>query len=214
MCYKKKQTKSIKEVEKRFNANVKDKASFQTGIVSGFDYPKMPIITNDASGLVQFSHWGLIPSWAQDHTIRQYTLNARIETLHEKPSFKEVTSQRCLVIADGFYEWKWLTKSGSEKEQHLITLPNNNLYAFAGLWNEWYDSKTDVFLHSYTIVTTQASPFMESIHNTKKRMPIILKPEDENKWLTGTDIETFRFPYEVPLTSSIIHKEGQQFRLF
>jgi len=121
-------------------------------------------------------------------------LNARIETLNEKPSFKDVIQNRCLIIADGFYEWQWLTKSGSRKQKYLITLPKEELFAFAGLYSEWTDSEGAV-LNSYTMVTTQANELMSEIHNTKQRMPIILKQEDEQHWLNGEDYNGFKFPY-------------------
>jgi len=95
--------------------------------------PKTPVIAHNKPGTIQPFTWGLIPFWLKDNTIQQYTLNAKIETLAEKPPFKNAINNRCLVIADGFYEWQWLDQKGRSKQKYLITLPNNALFAFGGI---------------------------------------------------------------------------------
>jgi putative SOS response-associated peptidase YedK len=95
------------------------------------------------------------------------------------------TSKRCLVLADGFYEWKWLDPKGKSKQKYLLTLPDNKAFAFAGLWNTWTNRNTGETLNTYTIITTAANELMSEIHNTKKRMPVILNPEAEKNWLDG-----------------------------
>ena len=132
MCYQTRLIKKREEILERFNAEIDalneyDPAEF----CNAFDFPKTPVLTDREPKKIQLFHWGLIPSWSQDNTIRKYTLNARIETLNEKRSFKEVVQNRCLIIADGFYEWQWLTKNGSKKQKFLITseatLPARNI---------------------------------------------------------------------------------------
>ena len=116
---------------------------------------------------------------AKDTNIRKSTLNARLETIDQKPSFKPSLSKRCLVLADGFFERKWLDPKGKSKQKYLLTLPGEEAFAFAGLWNAWTNKSTEEVLNTYTIITTAANELMSEIHNTKKRMPVILNPETE-----------------------------------
>ena len=112
-------------------------------------------------------------------------MNAKLETLSEKPSFKNSLNKRCLVIADGFYEWKWLDAKGRQKQKYLLSLPNDEPFAFAGLWSEWKNQLTEEKISTYTLITTEANALMSEIHNTKKRMPIIVAKEHETDWLKG-----------------------------
>ncbi len=143
--------------------------------------PTQPIlaIPNDSKNAADFFIWGLIPSWAKDPTIGQRLINARAETLGEKPSFRGAFKyKRCLILADGFYEWK--TVPGSKtKIPHFIFLKNRALFAFAGLWDEWH-SPDGGSLRSATIITTEPNELMTTIHN---RMPVILHPSDYTRWL-------------------------------
>ena len=139
------------------------------------------------------------------------TLNARIETIEEKPAFKDVVSQRCLVIANGFYEWQWLDSKGKNKIKYEIGLENDELFAFAGLYSNWINKETGEVKNTFTIVTTEANQLMSKIHNIKKRMPIILKREDEEKWLHNLPIKNVAFPYEVKLVAKEI---SENYRLF
>jgi putative SOS response-associated peptidase YedK len=96
-------------------------------------------------------HWGLIPAWAKDNSIRKNTLNAKIETISEKPSYRNSANNSCLILTDGFYEWQWLDDKGKNKQKYLFTLPNNETFEFAGLWNEWVDkSKGEIFKTYYS----------------------------------------------------------------
>lgn len=195
MCYQTKITKQKEEIAQRFKVDISNLKLFNpTEFCSAFDYPKTPVITNANPTKAQLFNWGLIPSWSQNNSIRNYTLNARIETLAEKSSFKDVIQNRCLIIANGFYEWQWLTKSGSKKQKYVITLPNEDMFAFAGIFTEWTDFNNKK-INTYTIITTQANELMSEIHNNKQRMPVILKQEDEQYWLQGKNYEAFKFPY-------------------
>ena len=130
--------------------------------------------------------WGLVPSWAKDQSFGARMINARSESVHEKPSFRSsFKHQRCLVPADGFIEW---AKEGKEKIPHYIQLKTQGLAAFAGIWSEW--KKQEPHLITYSIITTQANDLLLPIH---ERMPVILSPQDYSSWLDPkTDQEVLR----------------------
>lgn len=202
MCFHSKQTKLALEVENRFNASIERKELFQSQEnINGFNFGKNPIITDEKPNIIQHYNWGFIPSWAKDDEIKKMTLNARIETIDEKPSFRNSINKRCLVIANGFYEWQWLDSKGKNKIKYEIGIGNDDLFAFAGLYSQWINNSTGEIKDTYTIVTTQANDLMAEIHNTKKRMPIILKREDENKWLNHNPINEYALPYQVNLVA-------------
>jgi putative SOS response-associated peptidase YedK len=143
--------------------------------------PTQPIlaIPNDDRNLADFFIWGLVPSWAKDVTIGSRLINARAETLAEKPSFRgSLKYKRCLIPADGFYEWQARTGSKT-KVPHFISMKDHRPFAFAGLWDEW-QSPDGGIIRSATIITTEPNELMAGIHN---RMPAILPPERYDDWL-------------------------------
>ena len=123
--------------------------------------------------------WGLIPAWAKDESIGNRMINARAESLAEKPSFKRLlNSKRCLVIADGFYEWK--SEPGSKQKTPMyITLEDDEPFTFAGLWDTWHNPAGEA-LQTCTIITTDPNEVMASIHN---RMPVIIPSAAREEWL-------------------------------
>ena len=134
-------------------------------------------ILSNGSAHLDLLLWGLIPSWAKDASIGSKMINARAETLAEKPSFKRLLrSKRCLIVADGFYEWK---KENGGKTPMYITLKNGAPFAFAGLWDHWR-SPDGQELRTCTIVTTQPNEVVAPIHD---RMPAILLPDARQMWL-------------------------------
>jgi len=163
----------------------------------------MPVIIK-GKNQIQFYEWGLIPHWAKDDSIKKYTLNARVESLSDKPSFREAITQPCLIPATGFYEWQWMDEKGKEKQKYLIQSTSSQLFSFAGLYANWIEKNTGEIRNTFTILTTQANELMAEIHNKKKRMPIILKPDDEAAWLAGADFKQFAFPYETDLQAFLI----------
>lgn len=212
MCFHSKQSKSATEVQNRFKAVIDNPIEFKAqNHINGFDFPKTPVILDEKPDIITHLNWGLIPSWSKDEEIRKYTLNAKIETLEEKPSFKNSINKRCLVIANGFYEWQWLDTKGKNKVKYEIGVENEELFTFAGLYSEWVNNITGEIRKTYSIVTTEANPLMAEIHNIKKRMPVILKPEDEQKWLEHSSVDNFKFPYEVKLVAK---KESDLYVLF
>lgn len=139
-----------------------------------------PVIRRHPDGrlLMHEIQWGLIPSWAKDGTGGAKLINARSETVAEKPSFRAAFGRRrCLVPADGFYEWK--KPEPKVREPWRITLNDQQIFAFAGLWERWQDA-AGVSIDSYTIITTDAAPTIADIHH---RMPVILKDVDHAQWL-------------------------------
>ena len=103
----------------------------ENAIYNGFTYPKCPVVSSENTKLIKHYQWGLIPFWAKDDSIKAYTLNAKIETIKEKPSFKGCIKNRCLVIVDGFYEWQWLDPKGKknkiiEKTNKKTTMPTKS----------------------------------------------------------------------------------------
>ena len=133
------------------------------------------VVEEDEKRKLELLRWGLIPSWAKDPAIGNKMINARAETVSEKPSFRKAFKvRRCLILADGFYEWQ---KTDSGKQPYHIKMQDDSPFAFAGLWETWRDGEE---IRSCTIITTDANDLMGEIHH---RMPVILQPEDYDMWL-------------------------------
>ena len=145
---------------------------------------RVAVVPNNGDKSVEFFQWGLIPSWAKDPKIGNRMINARAETLAEKPSFRTAYKRRrCLVLTDGFYEWK--AEPGSKtKTPFYIRLKSEKPFAFAGLWEAWSPNIDDDPLLSCTIITTSPNALMETIH---RRMPVILEPDGYDQWLDPSD---------------------------
>ncbi|MFW9816223.1 MAG: SOS response-associated peptidase [Candidatus Thorarchaeota archaeon] len=138
--------------------------------------------------------WGLVPSWADDISIGNRLINARAESIATKPSFRAAfKKRRCLIISDGFYEWQ---KVGKVKKPIHVRLKNREPFAFAGLYEYWNKTKSGKSLQTCTIITTSPNRLMKSIHH---RMPVILRPEFEDKWLNpeakAEELEAMLQPY-------------------
>ena len=132
------------------------------------------------TGQVEFFHWGLIPSWAKDPKIGNRMINARSETLSEKPSFRNAYKRRrCLILADGYYEWKQIPGDRS-KQPVYIRLKSQKPFALAGLWEVWQTDGMDEPLRSCTIITCPPNVMLEEIHH---RMPVILPQDAYTEWL-------------------------------
>jgi putative SOS response-associated peptidase YedK len=147
--------------------------------------PSQPVavIPNTGDNSLFMYKWGLIPSWSKDPAIGDRMINARAESLAEKPSFRNAyRRRRCLILADGFYEWKQ-SPSLKSKQPIYIRLNDDRPFAFAGLWELWH-SPDGSEIRSCTIITTQPNSLLEPIHN---RMPVILHPEAYNQWLSPDD---------------------------
>lgn len=153
-------------------------------ITSGFANPQLPIVTSQG---ITFAQWGLIPSWTLDQSqaneIKTKTLNAVGETVFEKKSYKHsILSKRCILPVNGFLDWRHL---GKEKYPYLVKATPNLIFSLGCIYDFWKDDMTGTTIQSFSIITTPANLLMEKIHNTKKRMPLILNPHDEKNWINS-----------------------------
>ena len=190
----------IVEIEKAFEANFTEPELYTPQKeINGFDFLPNPVITDVSPEEILFYNWGLIPFWSKNDHLKKSTLNARIESLDEKPAYRNSVNNRCLVIANGFYEWQWMDEKGKKKQKYLITSAREEIFAFAGIYSHWDDPVGGKRLSSYSIVTTSANELMSEIHNNKQRMPVVLHPGDHSAWLKGAPHKKFAFPYEVDL---------------
>jgi putative SOS response-associated peptidase YedK len=141
-------------------------------------------IRNDPEGereLVML-RWGLVPFWAKDPSIGNRMINARAETVAEKPSYRNAyRHRRCIVLADGFYEW---LRRGDVKTPYFISLASGQPFALAGLWENWTDKGTGESLQTTTLITTDANDFMAQLHH---RMPVVLEAKTATDWLAGSN---------------------------
>ena len=191
MCGRFTLTKDKEEIAERFEIHI-DPAMFSK-TYNAAPSQTLPIITNTAPEQASFHKWGLIPHWAKDESIGNKLINARGETLTEKPSFRDaVEKRRCLVLTDGFYEWR---RSGGEKQPYRITLADESLFTFAGLWESW-SAPNGRDVRTFTIITTEPNGLMKPIH---KRMPVMLTPENERVWISDEPLEKVLYllkPYD------------------
>ncbi len=156
---------------------------------NGFTHPELPVITGEDATVMK---WGLIPHWIKDEEsskkLAKMCLNARIETAADKPAFRDTVSkgQRCLIPASAFFEWRWEDEKGKEKTKFQIEHADTDLFYFGGLYSTWSNTESGEIIPTYTILTCKANEVMEQIHNTKKRMPTILRTDEEAElWLDG-----------------------------
>jgi len=173
--------------------------------VSGFSHPKMIIYTNKNPYSPTLSNWGLIPFWTRDqkqaNSIRTNTLNARGETIFEKPSFrKAANSNKCIIHIDGYYEHHHYK---GKTYPFFIFRKDQKPLSIAGLWDEWININTGEVLNSFSIITTKANQLMQKIHNNPKltegRMPVVINNEEEDQWLTAenkNDCLKYIIPFE------------------
>ena len=169
---------------------------------SGFAAPFLPVIASNEPDAIQLFEWGLIPFWVKDqiqaNKLKARTLNARSETVHDKPSFRHlIMRKRCLVLVDGFFEWHHHLK---KTFPYFIYMKDHRPFALAGIWDEWGHPDTDDNMQTFSIITTEANPLLAEIHNSKKRMPVILSHEDEDRWLdlglVREEVDELMSPYD------------------
>lgn len=173
------------EQNKNFNKIIEEE-SYNLYHATGFAHPQVYVYTNAAPYEPLSASWGLLPSWAKESSIRNQTLNARGETIFEKPAFREsARAKRCLIYVDGFYEHHHYK---SKTYPFYIFKKDESPMILAGLWNDWTDHTTGELINTFSIVTTTANPLMARIHNNPKlegpRMPVILEEEFADEWLT------------------------------
>lgn len=166
------------KMKKRFKlTKIQDNLKFRYNVAPGEDV--FAIIFDGKEKRGGFLRWGLVPFWAKDEKIGYKMINARVETAHEKPSFKHLlTKRRCLIIADGFYEWK---KRNGSKQPYRIMMKDDQPFAFAGLWDRWKNDHE--IITTCTIITTEANEIVQPIH---ARTPVILTEQQHSIWLDPT----------------------------
>jgi len=171
-----------KIIEDRFNVKV-DKANYKPRYNCA-PTQNLAVVSNRNPNELSFYRWGLIPFWAKNIGIGNKLINAKAETIAEKASFKNsFKRKRCLVLCDGFYEWKKINTK--EKIPYRITMKNESLFAMAGIWDSW-KSESGEFINSFSIITTEPNSLMKNIHN---RMPVLLEQKDEKAWLHNNNPE-------------------------
>jgi len=179
MCGRYSQSQSAEIIAKAFQVDSVPALKPRYNIAPTQSVPT--VLQTSASTNRQFKmlHWGLIPSWAKDPKMGGRLINARAETVNEKPAFRSAFRQRrCLVLADGFYEWQQ-QEDKKQKQPFYFRLSDGQPFAFAGLWEHWKGADGEE-IESCTLLTTEPNELMQPIHN---RMPVILDPKDYDLWL-------------------------------
>ena len=160
---------------------------------------EMPVITHSNPKEASFFRWGFIPNWSEQESVGANLFNAKAENIFSKAPFKQaIKNQRCLILADGFYEWK---REGKNKVPYRITLSSDDAFAFAGIWDSW--ETRDTVINTFSIITTEANSLMREIH---ERMPVILPKAAERDWLRKDlkeqEVKDFLIPYDSAKMSS------------
>lgn len=182
MCGRYSLSKSKIELEERFKAEMLADFKPRYNIAPT---QLVPVITSDAPKGFSFFYWGITPDFGQNKPVAQKLINAKAETVHEKISFKNsFQRRRCLIPADGFFEWKRLGKK--TKIPYRFTLREEEIFSFAGIWEE-YETVTGEIQHTFLILTTSPNEVVADVHD---RMPLILSRESEKKWLDKYSSET------------------------
>ncbi len=197
MCGRSSLTKNEKELETRFLATFYSEDLERYNPLPNYNMAPsqmLPVISMKDPSHIGLFRWGLVPFWAKDEKVGYSMINARIETLEEKASFRNLIVQnRCLVPMDGFYEWKG---EGKEKQPYRIIAKDQEVFCCAGLFDTW-KSPDGRIVHSYTIITLPANDFMKELHD---RMPAMLSKEMEKLWLDPAlakdDVLQMLVPYD------------------
>ena len=200
----------LNKKEKKLNEAI---LNLHQPLASGFDYPKWPVIKPIKNGddfSIEMMHWEFIPSYINSSDALLHfrkggfnpntgkkdfphnTLNARGEDVLNRPTYKDAAlHRRCLVLSSGFYEWRHFTPSGGKDTAYpyYISLKDQEYFFMAGIFNPWMDKSSGEMTDSFAILTTEANPLMSAVHNSKKRMPVILPEAEASKWIKS-DLST------------------------
>lgn len=189
MCFFVAQYAKLAQMRMRYwNSVLKNRNRYkETYVSSAFAHPDLLILSEvDNAPTLHLARWGLIPSWVKNskdaEEITNSTLNARGETIFEKPSFSQsVRHSRCIIPVNGFYEWQHI---GDNKQPYYVSLKDQEIFSLGALYSEWTNSETGTKSETFSIITVEANPLMREIHNTKFRMPLIIFPEHEKEWIS------------------------------
>lgn len=206
MCFHFSLTQKMSVIETELNATWEGAEWQPIYHASGFSFLDMPVVTQASPRLLQPMAWGLIPHWVksseQAHEMRGLTLNARSESIFEKPSFrKPAQQQRCLIPADGFFEWM---EHNGNKYPHFIQMKSVPFFCFGGIYDHWLNPDTDQYVKSFSIITTRANPLMARIHNRKKRMPLVIPSNQWHDWLDPSADKKKVESYCQPLSDELL----------
>ncbi len=186
MCYFVEINLTRQQLQDRFNVPMPFDPRYMPGFyINAFTRPYLPVITGHDPERISLFRWGLIPFWVRDEEtavkISNGTFNAKSETIREKPAFRDAArNKHCLVLSHGFFEW--YTAPG-KKIPFYIRRKDGEPFAFAGLFDSWTNRSTGEVIETFSIITTRANSLLEKIHNSKKRMPVILPAGLEKSWL-------------------------------
>ncbi len=186
MCFSVNVNLIKEELENRYGATLIDPDKYRPSYYyHAFGLPEMPAICSASPDKIQLLKWGLIPSWTKSienaNIIRYKTFNARCESIERKPSFSSsFRSKRCIIPVKGFFEWQHV---GKDKIPWYIYNYKNEILSLAGLYDEWIESNTGEALNTFSIITTDANDLMAEIHNSARRMPVILDKYGETVWI-------------------------------
>ncbi|MCH7403002.1 SOS response-associated peptidase [Belliella kenyensis] len=191
MCGRYSLNKSKIALEERFQAEILTDFNPRYNIAPT---QLLPVLTSESPKGFSFFYWGITPDFAKNKTVAQKLINARADTVHQKVSFKSsFEKRRCLIPADGFYEWKRLGKKTITP--YRFTMHDESLFAFAGIWEEYENEKGETN-HTFLILTTDANRVVQDVHD---RMPVIISRENEKKWLdkysTIEELQKMLIPY-------------------
>lgn len=195
MCFSYHLFQDAVALEKRYNAvfNFSHKVNFTDFPVNGFARPWMPIISFDNTDQFTMAQWGLIPGWVKDiKDFKANTLNARMEELSQKASYRNSVNNRCIVPADSFYEYHWLDLKGKAKQKYELHLENDEIFSFPAIFSDWKEPATGNVIRTYSLLTTVGTGLMKEVHNSRPndpRMVIVLNPENEKDFLETGKIE-------------------------
>jgi len=186
MCFHTTQKTSAKDLKKIFNLPMVDEAEHTLFYhANGYNHPKLAVIAREGELAFHHFRWGLIPHFMKslDEAVKlsNLTLNAKSETIFEKPAFRSsIMKQRCIIPVNGFFEWKHV---GKDKQPFFIHPRAHKHFLLAGIYSHWTDPARQELITTFSIITTEANELMADIHNTKKRMPLILDPARINDWV-------------------------------
>jgi len=195
------------ELENRYGATLIDPDKYRPSYYyHAFGLPSLPAICSGEPSVIRLLKWGLIPSWTknidQANIIRYKTFNARSESIETKPSFSSsFQSKRCIIPVNGFFEWQHL---GKEKIPWYVYHTGNEVLSIAGIYDDWIENNTGEAFSTFSIVTTEANDLMARIHNSGKRMPVILNKSDENRWIDLSISQTDALSLLYPCPSEIL----------
>ncbi len=185
MCYSSSLTSKNIDLSKKYKKEIPSEIAEEPLFhANGFSFPEWRVITDSPE--IQVMNWGLIPSWFKGEKISDIaakTLNARSETILEKPSFKNLIGRNhCIIPSNGFFEYQ---KVGKENVPFFVYPAKDTFFSMPGVFDTWQDLKTGKIHRTYSIITCPANEFMSEIHNTKKRSPVMLRDDQLESWLTA-----------------------------